>query len=63
MTVQEKSDKVLGKTDDVWDRGVDVPHSWTSWLFNEPQTLSYLLMLGVGLLCVEWMTRKLLRLA
>src|SRR5207253_133063 len=24
MTVQEKSDKVLGKTDDVWDRGFDV---------------------------------------
>lgn len=63
MTTQEKSDKVLGKTDDVWDRGFAVPAALTSWAFTEPQTLSYLLLVVVGLLSVEWMARKLLRLA
>ncbi len=63
MTVQEKTDKVLGKTDDIWDRGFAVPQRWTSWWFTDPQTLSYLLLLIVGLLSMEWMGRKLLRLA
>jgi hypothetical protein len=63
MTAQEKNDKVLGRTDDLWDRGFTVPQSLTSWAFSEPQTLAYLLLIVVGLLSAEWLTRKLLRLA
>jgi hypothetical protein len=63
MTAQEKRDKVLGKTEDVWDRGLTLPTWLTSRVFNEPQKLSYVLLLAVTLLCTEWLGRKLLRLA
>jgi hypothetical protein len=45
---------------------VDVPTpEWRvlSWLGRPPHRLAYGLLLIVGLLCVEWMSRKLLRLA
>ncbi|MBY0512956.1 MAG: hypothetical protein K2P78_03480, partial [Gemmataceae bacterium] len=63
MTAQEKRDKVLGKTDDLWDRGFSLPRWLTGWAFDAPQTLSYVLLVVVVLLSVEWLTRKLLRLA
>jgi len=52
-----------GKADDLWDRGVEVPVDLPSWMGRPPFRVSYVLMLVVGLLCVEWMSRKLLRLA
>lgn len=56
-----------GKADDLWDRGVEVSlpdYEWVArWFGRPPRTISYVLMLVVLLLCVEWTGRKLLRLA
>ena len=53
-----------GKSEDLWDQGFTIPESAaTSWIAKGPQTLSYVLLIVVLLVCVEWMTRKLLRLA
>lgn len=46
-----------GAVEDIWDDGPTVP------LFGAPREISLLLLVAVGLLSVEWMTRKLLRLA
>ena len=55
-----------GKVDDVWDDGWTLP----SWLISPtagpggtPIKFSYVLAAVVGLLSIEWLTRKLLRLA
>jgi hypothetical protein len=52
-----------GAVEDYWDKGVTLPSFLTSWMTDKPQTLAYGLMLCVGLLSVEWLTRKLLKLA
>ncbi len=53
-----------GKSEDLWDKGFTIPESrYTAWVAKGPQTISYVLLIVVALLCVEWMTRKLLRLA
>ncbi|QDU19506.1 hypothetical protein [Urbifossiella limnaea] len=56
-----------GKADDLWDRGFEVPlppsDRIASWFGRPPYTVSYVLLLVVLLLCVEWTGRKLLRLA
>jgi hypothetical protein len=53
-----------GKSEDLWDKGFTVPeNSLTSWVGKGPQMISYVMLIIIGLLCVEWMTRKLLRLA
>lgn len=51
-----------GKSDDLWDKGFTIP-SVPSFIGKGPQTISYVLLIVVTLLCIEWMTRKLLRLA
>jgi hypothetical protein len=53
-----------GKSEDLWDKGFTIPESSaTSWIAKGPQSLSYVLLIVVALLSIEWMTRKLLRLA
>lgn len=51
-----------GAVEDLWDRGVEA--SWLpDWFPGKPKQISYLLLAAVGLLGMEWLTRKLLRLA
>jgi hypothetical protein len=60
-----------GPVTDLWDKGIDIPKrndTGTFWERNVPsvmagRTLSWVMLLVVGLLCWEWLTRKLLRLA
>jgi hypothetical protein len=51
-----------GKAEDLWDKGFTVPEDFT-FVGKPPQQISYALLIIVGLLSAEWMTRKLLRLA
>jgi hypothetical protein len=51
-----------GKSDDLWDKGFTVD-TVPSWIGKGPQPVSYVMLVVVLLLCIEWMTRKLLRLA
>lgn len=61
---ETKNQQNRGKSEDLWDKGFTIPESAaTSWMAPGPQSISYALLILVGLLCVEWMTRKLLRLA
>jgi hypothetical protein len=60
-----------GPVTDLWDKGIDLPKRQDDgnvWERNVPpfmsgQTLSWVMLLVVGLLSWEWLTRKLLRLA
>lgn len=64
MYHRENTSRNRGKSDDLWDKGFTIPESrMTSWIAKGPQSISYVLLIVVALLCVEWMTRKLLRLA
>ena len=64
MYHRENTSNNRGKSDDLWDKGFTLPESSFTALFGKgPQTISYVLLIVVFLLCVEWMTRKLMRLA
>jgi hypothetical protein len=64
MDHRENTSENRGKSEDLWDQGFTIPESEaTSWLAKGPQTISYVLLIVVGLLSIEWMTRKLLKLA
>jgi hypothetical protein len=52
-----------GAVEDYWDKGVTLPTFMTQWLSDKPQSLAYGLLLVIGLLSAEWLTRKLLKLA
>ena len=52
-----------GAVEDYWDKGVELPHFLTGWYSDKPQRIGALLLVCVGLLSVEWLTRKLLKLA
>ena len=53
-----------GKSEDLWDKGFTIPETRaTSWIGKGPQPISYVLLIVATLLSIEWMTRKLLRLA
>jgi len=60
-----------GPITDLWDKGIDFPKhnkEGTYWERNIPEflagrTLSWVMLLVIGLLSWEWLTRKLLRLA
>jgi hypothetical protein len=52
-----------GAVEDYWDKGVTLPHFLTGWFSEKPQRLGIGLLLCVGLLSIEWLTRKLLKLA
>ena len=60
--------EIRGPVKDLWDNGFNVP--WFSWANglrmywpDPPLRLSYVLLTVVGLLSIEWLTRKLLKLA
>jgi hypothetical protein len=52
-----------GKADDIWDKGFIVPEVLTPGFVSYPQKISYVLLGVVLLLSVEWIMRKILRLA
>lgn len=53
-----------GAVEDYWDKGVTLPLAMTSWYSpDKPQKLAFGLLICVGLLSAEWLTRKLLKLA
>jgi hypothetical protein len=63
MKTEEKESQNRGPVNDLWDKGFTLPAWMTSWAASTPVTISYVLLLVVGLLCVEWLGRKLQRLA
>ncbi|CAN5220572.1 hypothetical protein BH11PLA2_BH11PLA2_03040 [soil metagenome] len=54
-----------GAVDDLWDKGFELPASMTQAdkRVGGSRTVSYLLLAAVALLGIEWLTRKLVRLA
>jgi hypothetical protein len=62
MKSDERHTQTRGPVNDLWDKGVTFAEAGTFGR-KEPLTVSYVLLVVVGLLCVEWGTRKLLRLA
>ncbi|MSR54978.1 MAG: hypothetical protein EXS09_17075 [Gemmataceae bacterium] len=58
-----KTSRNRGAVEDYWDKGVTLPSFMTDWMTEKPQKLAYGLMLVIGLLSIEWLTRKLLKLA
>ena len=58
-----KTARNRGAVEDYWDKGVTLPSFLTSWYSDKPQRLGALLLVCVGLLSVEWLMRKLLKLA
>ena len=63
MNTEKSEVNNRGKADTLWDKGWNVPPSWTSWAFKDPVRLSYALLIVVLLLSLEWSGRKILRLA
>lgn len=63
MKTEEKEAQNRGPVTDLWDKGFTLPAWLTSWWSSTPVTISYVMLLVIGLLCVEWVGRKLLRLA
>jgi hypothetical protein len=57
MITDRKTHRNRGPVRDIWDEGVIVRDG------DPPWKLSYTLLIAVGLLSVEWLTRKLLKLA
>jgi hypothetical protein len=49
--------------EDYWDKGIELPHWMTGWYSDKPMRIGAMLLICVGLLSVEWLTRKLLKLA
>ena len=58
MKQDERHAQNRGPVTDLWDKGVTL-----STGTRPPLTISYVLLVVVGLLSAEWLTRKLLRLA
>jgi hypothetical protein len=58
-----KTARNRGAVEDYWDKGVTLPSFLTSWYSDKPQRLGALLLVCVGLLSIEWLIRKLLKLA
>ena len=63
MVTRQNVSRNRGPVEDLWDGG------WTMWTENagsaneQPVKFSYVLAAVVALLSIEWLTRKLLRLA
>lgn len=57
MTAETKNFRNRGAVTDLWDKGIEMKLSGTNY------SISWVLLVVVGLLSVEWLTRKLLRLA
>src|SRR5262249_62185114 len=58
----KKTFRNRGAVEDYWDKGVTLPHFLTGWFSDKPQRLAIGLLLCVGLLSIEWLTRELLKL-
>ena len=55
-----------GKVEDYWDKGFELPTWMTNWMTgpsDRPMRVGYMLLLIGTLLSIEWLTRKLLKLA
>jgi hypothetical protein len=70
MLLDAKKIENRGPVSDLWDDGFTMPQwNWLPhWMKSstdedKPAKVSYVLVAVVGLLCIEWLTRKLLRLA
>jgi hypothetical protein len=63
MKPDVKTARNRGAVEDYWDKGVELPHFMSGWYSEKPQRLGVMLLLCVGLLSIEWLTRKLLKLA
>jgi hypothetical protein len=63
LKAESQSYRSRGPMKDLWDIGVTLPDWATSWFSKTPVTIGYVLLAIVGLLSMEWLTRKLLRLA
>ena len=63
MKPDVKTARNRGAVEDYWDKGVELPTFLTGWYSDKPQRLGAMLLVCVGLLSVEWLTRKLLKLA
>jgi hypothetical protein len=65
VSLPPKTLKNRGAVEDQWDKGPELPHWATDWWDEKKRThhVGWALLLAVGLLSVEWLTRKLLRLA
>jgi hypothetical protein len=61
MTTKKDIRRSRGAVVDQWDAGFDLP--WWRDSSGEPVKMSWVLAAVVGLLSLEWLTRKLLRLA
>jgi hypothetical protein len=48
---------------DYWDKGVELPRFLTGWFSDKPMRVGGLLLIAVTLLSLEWIARKLLKLA
>jgi hypothetical protein len=59
MTAERKVQRNRGPVDDLWDDGPSLGETAD----GKPMVISAALLVAVGLLSVEWLTRKLLRLA
>jgi hypothetical protein len=66
MKSEPRTIRNLGKVEDYWDKGFELPTWMTQWLTGKtdrPMKIGALLFLVVGLLSLEWLIRKLLKLA
>ena len=52
-----------GAVEDYWDKGVELPSFLTKWYSEKPMRVGLAMLAIVGLLSIEWLTRKLLKLA
>ncbi|VTS05129.1 vWA domain-containing protein [Tuwongella immobilis] len=63
MRMEKRINLTRGPIEDLWDKGPTLPSSWTESFTDQPVTISTFLLIAVAMLSVEWLTRKLLRLA
>lgn len=63
MDSSTKESRNRGAVEDYWDKGIELPSFMTSWYSDKPMRVGLMLLVIVGLLSIEWLTRKLLKLA
>jgi hypothetical protein len=63
LTPDFKESTSKGATTDLWDKGPVMTGPPAKWVSDKPQSLASWLLIAVALLSVEWIGRKLLRLA
>ena len=65
MKTDPKTERNRGPVEDLWDKGISLDPQDIRWLTGTDKVyhISLYLLIAIGLLSVEWITRKLLRLA